>query len=61
MASFSSCPPSTRTHIHLQNELAERRAFVTRTKQSLVKVWNNLKSDHVKGKMSNDERDVSVL
>ncbi|GAB5029638.1 t-snare coiled-coil domain family [Nannochloropsis oceanica] len=39
------------------NELAERRAFVTRTKQSLVKVWNNLKSDHVKGKMSNDERD----
>lgn len=34
---------------------------MTRTKQSLVKVWNNLKSDHVKGKMSNDERDVSVL
>jgi hypothetical protein len=33
---------------------------VTRTKQSLVKVWNNLKSDHVKGKMSNDERDVSA-
>jgi len=39
--------------------LAERRAFVTRTKQALVKVWNSLESDYVKQKMANDERDVS--
>lgn len=42
-----------------QTELAERRAFVTRTKQALVKVWNSLESDYVKQKMANDERDVS--
>jgi hypothetical protein len=34
---------------------------VTRSKQALVKVWNNLESDYVKQKMANDERDVSVL
>lgn len=53
--SFHSTP-----HIQSQNEVAERRAFVTRTKQSLVKIWNNLESEYVKGKMSNDERDVST-
>ena len=31
---------------------------MTATKQALVKVWNNLESDFVKGKLVNDERDV---
>lgn len=31
---------------------------MTRTKQALVKVWNNLESDYVKQKMAHDERDV---
>ena len=43
-----------------QNEVAERRAFVTKTKQALVKVYNNLESDYVKSKIANDERDVST-
>lgn len=33
---------------------------MTRTKQALVKVWNNLESDYVKQKMVHDERDVRV-
>ena len=51
----------THTHTHTQNEVAERRAFVTRTKQTLVKVYNNLESDYVKNKIANDERDVRPL
>lgn len=51
-------PSTNANQIDPQTELAERRAFVTRTKQALVKVWNNLESDYVKQKMANDERDV---
>lgn len=40
--------------------MAERRAFVTKTKQALVKVYNNLESDYVKNKIANDERDVRI-
>lgn len=60
LRSSSFLPFLPRVHIHIQNEVAERRAFVTRTKQSLVKIWNNLESEYVKGKISNDERDVST-
>ncbi|EWM29217.1 syntaxin 6 [Nannochloropsis gaditana] len=46
---------------HIDNhEIGQRRAFVTKMKQSLVKIWNNLESDYVKNKMSGDRRDVSM-
>ncbi|TFJ88196.1 hypothetical protein NSK_000548 [Nannochloropsis salina CCMP1776] len=45
---------------HIDNhEIGQRRAFVTKMKQSLVKIWNNLESDYVKNKMSGDRRDPS--
>lgn len=43
---------------HIDNtELGNRRAFITKIKQTLVRVWNNLEGDYVRGKIAADERE----